>query len=117
MNHHELLEAAGRALDTASSLPVGVRSRVAALLGRQAVEEGLLRLWERRSPALARCTTRAQLLCLPSYISSGSALETAHVWSSLSGACHHHPYELAPTVDEIRNWLLVAGECLVEIER
>jgi hypothetical protein len=31
---------------------------------------------------------------------------TANIaWIGLSNACHHHAYELTPTVEEVRHWL------------
>ena len=31
-------------------------------------------------------------------------------WGSLSRACHHHPYELAPTAGELATWIHVVEE-------
>ena len=117
MDPRELLDAADEALRRKGSLPSGVRPRVAAFLGRQAIEEGLARLWAVRAPGLAQCSARAQLTCLPRYIAPGVAQETHYAWSALSRACHHDPYDLVPTVAEIRDWLAMAGDCLDEIER
>jgi hypothetical protein len=33
----------------------------------------------------------------------------------LSRACHHHPYELAPTTDELRDWLSVVGKLIQKV--
>ena len=117
MGPRGLLDAAEDVLGRPASLPPGVRPRAAAFLGRQALEEGLDRLWAIRAPGLARCPARAQLACLPRYIRPGVAEQGAYVWWALSRACHHDPYDLAPTVAEIRDLLAVVWECLDEIER
>jgi hypothetical protein len=31
-------------------------------------------------------------------------------WGALSRACHHHPYELAPTVEELAAWIGVVED-------
>lgn len=54
---------------------------------------------------------RVQLICLRRYLDDHDlAARTSHAWSALSRACHHHPYELAPTADELQGWLAVVDE-------
>ncbi len=56
---------------------------------------------------------RAQLICLRTYLGdSNLASRTNLTWSELSRACHHHPYELAPTVGELRTWFSVVDELI-----
>ena len=75
--------------------------RVVAVLARNAIEEALRQYWTLREPGMERCTWHAQLLCLTAYLSNRDlARATVAAWSDLSRACHHHPYELAPTVNE-----------------
>jgi len=31
-------------------------------------------------------------------------------WGSLSRACHHHPYELAPTTGELATWIVIVEQ-------
>ena len=38
-------------------------------------------------------------------------------WSDLSRACHHHPYDLAPTANELRDHLDVARRFAAEVAR
>jgi hypothetical protein len=81
-------------------------SRAAALLGRQALEAELDELWSRTAPGIERASTKCQLLCLPAFLSDrGLAGRAAHAWGALTGACHHHPYELPPTAEELERWL------------
>jgi hypothetical protein len=54
---------------------------------------------------------RVQLICLKSYLDDDElAARARHTWSALRRACHHHPYELAPTATELRDWLSVVDE-------
>jgi hypothetical protein len=47
---------------------------------------------------------RALLLTLPKYVEAETAYDAARLWHVLSRVAHHHDYELAPTVDELRGW-------------
>ena len=101
----DLLEQVRILLRFSDPSTAGVWPRATALLARQALESGLDDLWHRRAPSLAGCSLKAQLLCLPSYIDSDAAQRAAHTWVVLSRACHHHPYELSPTADELDRWV------------
>ena len=88
-----------------SRIPVPLRTRAAAFLARQALEAALDDYWKARGLPLDRCPMRAQLVCLREYApaddaSTASAFE--QTWATLSRACHHHPYELTPTIAELR---------------
>lgn len=88
-----------------------------ALLARQAVEYSLARLWQARVPGLERAPMRAQLLCLMQHIDPAIAHEAASAWGSLSGACHHHAYSLAPAAEELESWLDSVGRVVRECDR
>ena len=93
-------------------------SRVVAVLARHAIEEALRQYWALREPGMERCTWHAQLLCLTAYLSNRElAREAAAAWSDLSRACHHHPYELAPTANELHDLLDVAHRFAAEVAR
>ena len=79
--------------------------RAAAVLARQALELQVDRICGERDPALAQCSERAQLLCLPSLMDHRQAKEIAFVWSALSRSVHHHPYEMPPTAEELEGWI------------
>lgn len=102
----ELLESAEQLLT--SAVPgVGAQGpRACALLIRLALEMTLDRYWERVLPSAAECGMRAQLLLLPLYTSGmpEAAPLAREAWLGLAGAAHHHAYELAPTVSELRGW-------------
>ena len=92
--------------------------RIAAVLCRHAIEEALRQFWYLREPGLESCSGRAQLLCLTVYLRDRDlGRETFAAWSDLSRACHHHPYELAPTAGELRNLLDVARRFTCEVSR
>ncbi|MEV0328953.1 hypothetical protein AB0H63_21255 [Micromonospora echinospora] len=53
---------------------------------------------------MASCHTSHQLLALRAYTDPETALVARIAWHGLSRAMHHHAYELAPTVTELRGW-------------
>jgi len=112
----DLLDLAGGLLRRADPATAGLWPRASALLGRQALEASVLRLWERRTLDLKGCSMRAQLICLRTYLGDADlAARAALAWSSLSRACHHHPYELAPTAGELEDWFSVVGELIRKV--
>ena len=95
----------------------GLWPRAAALLARQALEMALDRYWKRKRPGLELCTTHAQLLCLRQYWPDADEAGRVHVaWVALSRACHHHPYELAPTLGELDAWFAVVAGLITRVE-
>jgi hypothetical protein len=102
----QLVSMARQLLDRASPDTAGLWPRAAALLARQALEQGLDDYWSSRQMALESCPTLPQLICLREYLGDDAlAGEVHHAWNALSRACHQHPYELAPTVGEIGRWI------------
>ena len=100
-----LLRSAEELLRYADPGTAGVWPRAAALLARQALENGLGAFWRARAPSVEGVSTRAQLLCLRHYADEEVAERASYAWHALSRACHHHVYELAPTGEELRNWI------------
>jgi hypothetical protein len=91
----------------------GLWPRAAALLACRALEATMHRLWLRRTLDLQDRSMRVQLICLRTYLGDADlAARAGHAWSALSRACHHHPYELAPTAAELRGWLAVVEELI-----
>lgn len=81
-------------------------SRAVALLARQALESALADHWARRAPGMEACNATAQLVALRFYVDDPQVAHAAHqAWCSLSEACHHHGYDLAPTAAELATWL------------
>lgn len=80
----------------------GLWPRASALLARQALEAALDEYWSLRGVGLDACPTKAQLICLTEYLDDVElAAGVRSCWAALSDVCHHHAYELAPTVAEL----------------
>jgi len=92
--------------DRASPDTAGLWPRAAALLGRQALEMAVDDFWRARQIPLDSSPTRQQLIFLREYPDDDDlAGRVHHAWNALSKACHHHPYELAPTAAELDGWI------------
>lgn len=81
----------------------GSSARLAAFLARQALED----LVDERCRALGadvpEANMRSKLVVLRSLDTPERADAAAMAWNRLSNLCHHHAYELAPTVSEVRD--------------
>jgi len=100
-------------LTRADPATAGLWPRASALLACRALEATVLRLWEVQTRDLEGCSMRAQLICLRTYLGDRDlATRAGHAWSALSGATHHHPYELAPTAGELQSWFSVVDELI-----
>jgi hypothetical protein len=114
----ELLAAVDHLLSHASLGTAGRWPRAAALLTRQALESALTFYWTKQAPGVEDCSARAQLLCLGRYLGDEGLAQRAHVaWSGLSGACHHHVYDLAPTREELQAWRETVQQVVERTER
>jgi hypothetical protein len=76
-------------------------ARAAALLARMALETAVSDRLAAVHPDLPNATMRSRLLVLPVCADEGVVREAVRAWVGLSRACHHHPYELAPTKGEL----------------
>lgn len=118
MTPDELLAQAQLLMERPVGVSFGLWPRAAALLTRSALEGALDEYWQRGSPEVATlqlCTTTTQLYSLPAFLEPPLARRAAYVWHALSAACHHHPYELAPTPSELRAWLEDVSQLLDEV--
>jgi len=98
----QLVAVARDLLKRASPVTAGLWPRAAALLARNALEIAVDEYWTRKRIPLEPCTTHTQLICLREYMDDADlAGRVHHAWNALSRACHHHPYELAPTAAEL----------------
>lgn len=101
----QVLAAARIVLDRQEAFGGTSWHRSSALLARQALEAGIDRFWQARGLDLSRVPRKRQLICLPWYLDDRRAARQVHeTWASLSQACHHHAYDLAPTAGELRGW-------------
>ena len=105
-------------LERPQAATAGLWPRAAAVLARQAIESAMRELWRLHAPSLESCSARAQLLCLGEYLRDEElAAAVSNAWGALSRACHHHPYEIDPTAEELRGWIKVADRLTEAIER
>jgi len=98
----ELLDLA-RSVITDAPRAIGAdRTLAAAILIRQAVEEATDALWVSRLPAMSEVRDRAQQITLTFYLDDPRlAGDVTWAWNRLSSICHHHAYDLPPTLGEI----------------
>lgn len=102
------LQLARELLSRADPSTAGLWPRAAALLIRQALEEAVDSYWTARQLPLESLSTHAQLVCLRLIAKDDDLPGRLHeAWGALSRACHHHPYELAPTSGELAAWIEV----------
>ena len=105
------LQLARDLLSRADPATAGLWPRAAALLIRQALEEAVDAYWTTRQVPLESVSTQTQLVCLRMMTADNALRGQLHeAWGSLSRACHHHPYELAPTVEELAAWIDVVED-------
>lgn len=111
----EILASARSLLDRASTETSGLWPRAAVLLQRQALKLALKTYWSFKAPGVEDCSTRAQFLCLGTYLpgpGAGPLARRAHqACAALSRAAHFHPYDLPPTREELAAW----GEVVLEV--
>lgn len=104
------------AREVASTCNEPYRPRAVALLGRQALEAALDDHWRTRAPGVEECPMRTQLICLPVFLSDAPLAERAsYAWWALTRACHHHPYDLAPTPSELADLLGTVEELTAQL--
>lgn len=101
----EILASARRLADRSSADTRGLWPRAVVLLQRQAMEVAMKTYWSAKARGVEECSTRAQFLCLGSYLRNEPVARRAHLaWTALSRAAHFHPYELPPTREELLAW-------------
>lgn len=114
----ELLQFARALVDGDTPGTSGLWPRASALLARQSLEVALRTFWAKQAFGTEECSTRAQLLCLGRYLSDEPLARRAHqAWAALSRACHHHPYDLSPTREELLAWCDAVSEVVERTER
>jgi hypothetical protein len=102
------LLAAARAVERSPAVYAGSSSwaRAAAFLARLALEAATDQFWAGLGHDLSGCSWRTKLLGLGWFTGDAEAAHEVHqTWAALSRACHHHPYEMAPTAAELERWL------------
>lgn len=95
-----LLDLAERILSGRMPMPRGRGARIAAILGRTALEEVVDERCAREGLDVPRAGMRVKLACLRA-VAGPVAGEAAVAWWGLSRACHQHAYEVAPHRSEV----------------
>lgn len=89
--------------------------KACACLIRLALESGMDAYWQRVSPPVARYGNgRTKLLMLRQRMPRDVARHATYTWVTLSRATHHHCYESAPTVAELRGLHAAVVELLAQ---
>ena len=118
MTPTDLLAAAQRLLDRPDARTAGIWPRAAAILARQALEQGLDAYWRSKGLRLDALATKPQLICLGAYLTDGGiAGRASHAWAALTHACHHHPYEVHASPAELSSWIDTVAEVLHATDR
>ena len=99
-SHTDALDLARAVLQGRHAVPARQAARMAALLGRQALEGVIGALC---GPELARATMRTRLVYVRVLVDAEIADRAGVAWYGLSNACHHHAYELSPTPGEVEH--------------
>ncbi|MCV7056447.1 hypothetical protein [Mycolicibacterium gilvum] len=98
-----LLARADKLLDSPDRTALGNSARLAAFLARQAVEELIdARCAELTGVQIVVGTASARLAVLKSLDETPTGPALIDAWHQLTGFCHHHAYQLSPTVQEVR---------------
>ena len=80
------------------------RIRIAAFLTRQALESEIDAYCELLiAPMPFPVRMRSRLAVLHALDKTGFDRTAEYAWNALSRACHHHSYELSPTISELRH--------------
>ena len=98
-----LLARADKLLDSPDGTALGNSARLAAFLARQAVEDLIdARCAELTGVEVVVGTTKSKLAVLKSLDETPAGPAFVDAWHQLTGFCHHHAYQLSPTVAEVR---------------
>jgi hypothetical protein len=96
-----LLDYADEVLD--GTVDLGARGpRTAAVLSRLAFEDWLNEASTWLPAGQDRPTTNSKLVVLSALRGVELGEDAKRVWHALSRACHHHAYELQPSVAEVK---------------
>lgn len=121
MTPAEILDAARSLLVDHPPELAGCWPRATALLARQALETAVEDAFAARGVDMDDVSKRAQLLCLDIAVRDDNDADLAAdirlTWWALTRACHHHPYELAPTANELATWIATVDRLVAALDR
>jgi hypothetical protein len=111
------LDNARAVLDGRTPVPPGQQARLAAFLGRQALEDVVDSICEKEDRSLHHPVTMRSRLTVLEIVHGPEVARAAEVaWIGLSDACHHHAYELAPTAAEVSHLIDIVATLLPQQE-
>jgi len=112
----DLLATARRLIASPDPQTRGLWARAAAVLTRQALEEGLARYWAKKAPGLDHAPFTAQLLCFAELFDDKAlAAEVAWTWEALSSATHHHADPMPPGAADLTAWAATVERFLARV--
>ncbi|WOC12184.1 hypothetical protein [Gordonia sp. MP11Mi] len=97
-----LLAHADALLSGRARVESGNSGRLAAFLGRHAVEILIVDRCEELGAPCPGGTARSKISILKSLDHDDVGPTLIYAWNRLSECCHQHAYELSPTVSEVR---------------
>ncbi len=98
-----LLARADKLLNSPDRTALGNSARLAAFLARQAVEDLIdAHCAKLTGVQVVVGTARAKLAVLKSLDTTPAGSVLIDAWHQLTAFCHHHAYQLSPTVPEVR---------------
>ncbi len=108
-----LLNSVDALLDAPVGTTKGNSARLAAVLTRQAVEDLIdARCAELCGVAEVTGSWRAKLAVLKSLDAAPSGRVLVDAWHQLTTFCHHHAYEMSPTIAEVRALSDAVRQCI-----
>lgn len=90
-------------------------ARAAGFLARMALEDAVTAVVVGLDPALRDATMASKLLLLGVRTGDDDVRAAQRAWAGLSRACHHHPYELAPTRAELVDLIRAVRQIMLAI--
>lgn len=112
-----MLDHARQVLDGMHAIPKPLAPRAAALLARLALEDTVNSLCDAVGVDLRDARMRSRLITLQVLANEAVAGLAGMTWAGLSNACHHHAYELTPTVGEIQHLVAQVDTLISHVER
>ncbi|MBK6578683.1 MAG: hypothetical protein IPG17_21310 [Sandaracinaceae bacterium] len=117
MTPRQLLHAAHQLVEQPTIGTDGFWARTSAALARQALEQAVQVKLSRYAGSLEDVPWTAQMLAVHGVCSDHATAARAYfVWSALSQALHHNGYELPPSAEALRGWIVVVDEVITALE-
>ncbi len=100
-----LIRLAQDVLERTAYVPADRAVRAAVVIGRQALEAEVDRLYATIAPPVGRPSMRSKLVIVRECVDRGIGERARAAWDGLSHAAHQHAYEFQPSTPEVRELL------------